>query len=257
MDREGPPLDTSSPLVQSLSSLLQSLSAILKHSGIDKNSLIELLAHCYEEAEVPATPQQYEPSSDLAAKHFLGEMLRVWWSDPAYLDDMAEPITLPKTGPRPSLQDLHEQSRKTYSRPVDLVTLDESITYLILARSIKQQDGQCIPLSRYFMMTSSELSNSNALIQYAASCLRTAAHNAFAKPGEGHFQREAYSSRLPIEKLPYIRSLLDDQGMTFLEQIDSVMEDSAPTQAGTSGTTASVTVGIYLSVEDNEPSENS
>jgi hypothetical protein len=174
-------------------------------------------------------------------------ILAVWYQDSRFVDELGVPVPLPLDGDSHSVRALFDQVSGSAEGVADGV-VNDIVERLVAHDSLRQlPDGQYHPLKRTFSVNAKGPAM-NAMFARLAGFVETVAFN--AKHG-GRFERTAKVKSFPAEAVPLVIAALQESGMQFLEQIDSVLEkhreQAVPGQASQ---TKEIGVGVYLLERD-------
>jgi len=237
------PVEASTPIER----IAEALAFLLRLADISPAEFAGLLAR-FDNAKVDfASGELGDSSLDEDAVILATGVLAAWYQDSKYVDEVGDPLPLSMDGAPPSVRGLFDQVSGGGQRVPDTVAND-IVERLITHDSLQQlPNGQYTPLKRTFSVNAKGPAM-NAMFARLAGFVETVAFN--AKHG-GRFERTAKVKSFPAEAVPLVIAALQESGMQFLEQIDSVLEkhreQAVPGQASQ---TKEIGVGVYLLERD-------
>ena len=226
--------------------IAKALAYLLRRADIEPAEFAALLAQ-------HSGPREGLPSEDSGGVALEDDLvihataiLATWYQDPQYVDDHADPLSVPLDGKSPSVRALFDATRR--DRAYGDAEFKELARRLEAHGSIERLDsGQYRPIKRTFAVNAMGPAMI-ALLARLAGFIETVAFN--AEQG-GRFERIAKVSGFPADAVPLVIAALEDEGMQFLEQIDGVLESKRDASKSAGGTgTKELGVGVYLLERD-------
>jgi hypothetical protein len=170
------------------------------------------------------------------------EIIQQWHSDPAFLDDMGRPRTLPFDGSSPSFSELVKKfggdippgAMRTELRRVGAVVEDEN--------------GYLTVLKRYFRPVGAHLQLQRALGQALYGISNTINHNLGAPEEKSWTERIAYSQYIKDPDRNRVRRISNDRAGEFVESINDLFSayESIHSDDVSEGAQSTVVgVGVY------------
>jgi hypothetical protein len=139
-------------------------------------------------------------------------------SDPNYVDRNGDPLPLPATGGRRSLQGLMRRVRSEHSNA-------EIIDYLRHTGTIKKERGRFTLARRWLFVRGVSGSAAARTLRELVGMLKTLEHNLVAPTSEsGWFEFMAFNPHFPVKDLPAFDQYLRREGIGLLRKIDHYLE---------------------------------
>jgi len=241
-------IPTSEEAAESLKRIVDSLVTMLKFCGITEEQFSGFVQTAYREVDVPENSPSHDPSLSKQQMVFYGSLLSMWYQDPEFVDDHGDPRALPMHGV-PSMTSLLKKAVALYPEASKDANLEYVIRRLVEAGAIEERSGEYHILEPHFRINTPGSVAAINQIALGAEYIETCAHNTTTPKEKRRFQRIARGPSFPVEEVPRIKALLEDQGMNLLLQLDGMLENP---EKGTSVDVdrAMVAVGLYLTVKE-------
>jgi hypothetical protein len=227
-----------------LAELTDAMALLLKYCDVDEQQVHDEIARSYREIDAPEVEQSASDQLRLAERNLLGRMLTYWRTMPVYVDDDGSPRPLPLDGDEVSMRSLFDEASKGDRSDLSGIDADKAVR-IMLDRTIATNDnGEYYPISYSFKVNSDTRAGAVLNLAYLAEFAGTASHNAYKGQG-GKFNAVARVQGFPVEQLPIVQAVLNEQGYQFLIEMDAFIE-SKKAIGDFDGELRDIGVGMYL-----------
>jgi hypothetical protein len=187
------------------------VSRIAVLTGISRGEVAKLLA---EPPEAELTAER--------GRHRAEQVLKGWWTDPAYLDEGGRPLRLPLRGSRRSFSSL---VRHYAGDPRTLTLLDE----LLRVKAVRQHpDGLLEALSRTVATARWDAAGVLAIGERVRDQLETLIYNV-KHPSRPRYERFVMSNQVDPRYVPLLLRDLTDQADAWVDSFQDALNDPAHT----------------------------
>jgi len=233
-----------------LKRLTDALTIVTKYCEITPAEIEAAFKASYESISIPAKPSVSPEPLQPAIRAFIGSMLNAWNNNSQFVDEEGRPIPLPKGGPNVSIETLFRLVNRSTTEDIADFDADQALQILTDHRVVEPDaDGNYRIVRRYLRVNTARGAGATSQLAYIAEFAETVAHNTWEGQG-GRFCLVARVGGFPKSKMPLINSMLENQGMQFLEHIDKVIEEQKSASPSPEDAGISVGVGVYLLEQD-------
>jgi len=181
----------------------------------------------------------------------LGGMLGWWHRAPAYVDELGDPIAIPRDGSGPSLRALYGAARDSSPRKTRLMGADEAIDFLIRHGGIEETaEGLFLPTGMVLRVNTGTSVGIKSQLSYFAEFGETVAYNLTKPGGTGRFMVTSHVDGFPVRDVPRIHSMLWEHGVEFIRQVDDDLVNTVHAALNGAGEKKRIGVGMYLFERD-------
>lgn len=174
-----------------------------------------------EVARLLAAPADEEPSAE-RGRHRAEQVLKGWWTDPAYLDEAGRPLRLPLRGSRRSFSSL---VKRYAGDPRTLTLLDE----LLRVKAVRQHpDGFLEALSRTVATARWDAAGVLAIGERVRDQLETLIHNV-KHPSRPRYERFVVSNQVDPRYVPLLLRDVTEQADAWVDAFQDSLNDPAHT----------------------------
>jgi hypothetical protein len=224
--------------------------SISDSQGVTADQVIENLLGLFERVGISKEVSQ---NRGVSAHSYpcclaIGELLTAWYQDPAYLDNVGNPVPIRFRGSRRSFFKLAQKAAPNLNASLLLselqklgaVSIDSSKMIRVHMRSLPAYEDKRLAIQHTL----------NSLDGF----IKTLHHNLDSVPSNSDqlFHRIAWTEHFDTKELPALKVRMRRKGQNFLESFDNWLALKSVPKSGTRGITqrkTQVSVGLYLSVD--------
>jgi len=247
---------TLAPKVENtLNRLMESIAVVGQYCDVSVDDMIQAVRNSYKNVTIPEPPMADSADLSTADRDRMGSMLSLWRTTPAYVDDDGAPIPIPERGEGVCLEQLYKLAKDPSVEESATASFDDVLRFLEISTSIERTADGLLSKSGYggVRMSSPAHINGYAMLVYLTEYAGTVAHNLYGGQG-GRFMKVSQVERFPADQARVVSRMLNRQGVAFLEQIDSFMEDKRADAEQINANDIRIGVGMYLIEEPLRPS---
>jgi hypothetical protein len=191
--------------------------------------------------------QQDRPTPALRKTTEATRLLSAWHETPAYQDADGAPLAIPREGPAPSFEALHQE----YGGDIPGSTLEKD---LVRTGAVEVgEDGRLRALTRYFMPLPLEAEAVDRAGDVLLTMGNTVTRNLTRRQGTiGRFEGRATLPQIPARAEAEFRQFLEIEGMRFLEAMDRWLLEHATRYPSDARDMIRLGVGVYQITEPAE-----